>query len=164
MKVKNKLIIILFLYFVVITMLFFGNILISTLFIILAFTSAKKLKRTAIFLSIFFIITISIPAENYAYILKATATLFPTNSENYKKMIGMAIFVETGEETRDKVGMAKGRAARFPELLRTFLSNPFFGSAPNNSSTYEQAGAHLYWMNRLTVFGILGFAMTVLFP
>ena len=115
-------------------------------------------------LSIFFIITISIPAENYAYILKATATLFPTNSENYKKMIGMAIFVETGEETRDKVGMAKGRAARFPELLRTFLSNPFFGSAPNNSSTYEQAGAHLYWMNRLTVFGILGFAMTVLFP
>lgn len=153
-----------FLYFVLITMQFFGNILISTMFIILSFMSARKLKRTAVLLAVLFFTGIIIPKENYTYLLKSTATFFPIDSENYSKIIDLAMYIETGESGKDKKGgMAENRAARAPELLETFLNNPIVGAASNNSSTYDQAGAHLYWMNRLAIFGIVGFGMSILF-
>jgi hypothetical protein len=155
--------IMLFLYFVVVSMQFFGNILISTLFIVLSFTSAKKIKRTAVIISLFFLIFISIPPKIYSNLFKSIATIFPTNSENFTKMTDMATYIETGQEAQVKNGIAETRAARAPELLSVFLYNPLFGSASNSTSNYDQAGAHLYWLNRLAVFGIMGLSMMILF-
>lgn len=153
-----------FLFFVVLTMQFFGNILIAILFIILSFTSAKNIKKTVWLLSILFVVSVSIPTANYVSVLKSSANLFSVDSENYGKLIDLALYIESGETSKSSAeGKTESRAARYPELLEVFLTNPLFGSASNSESTYNQAGAHLYWMNRLAVFGILGFSMMLLY-
>jgi hypothetical protein len=152
-----------FLFFVVLTMQFFGNILISAIFIGLSLISVKKIKQTAILLTFIFIVLTWIPANYYGNVLNSTANLFEVDSENYQKLTDMALYIEFGEDTNNKRGDTQNRAARYPDLFATFIQNPFLGSASNSFSSYDQAGAHLHWMNRLTVFGLLGLFMTFYF-
>ena len=42
-------------------------------------------------------------------------------------------------------------------MFDALAENPFFGNASDDTSIEIDAGAHLYWMNRLALWGIPGF-------
>jgi len=72
-----------------------------------------------------------------------------------KKLKDFAIFIEISEidETTD----AGRRAERYPMLYDALFAHPVLGDSSNKSVNNISGGAHLYWMNKLALWGIPGF-------
>ena len=108
-----------------------------------------------------------VPKSIYVDTMYIFANLFENSSELNYKFNDFATFIDTGAELDDPSTGSGGRAARYPELLNTFIENPLLGIyflSDINSSSYEGAGAHLHWMNKLTVTGVIGFLLFIRIP
>lgn len=136
-------------------MQWFGPIIMSVFVIIIAFLGVKNLKISIVFIGIFLILVISIPKSVYTSLLKRTSRYFDAESEVYFKLNDMASFIEIGE-VNEETGVGS-RAERYPLLWEGFKANPVTGFYNSNSSRDITPGGHLYWMNRLTIYGLFGF-------
>lgn len=134
----------------------FANIMVSVLVIIVSFLGSKKIKQSIILTSLFILIFFIIPTTYFADFLRTVSSYFDSGSEVKFKLNDLATYLAFGDYYQTSAG---GRAARYPLLLGGFLKSPLFGyyfsAAPQDIS----AGGHLYWMNKLAVFGIIGFIL-----
>ena len=139
-----------------------ANILVAFLISSISFVSLDKAKKSIIGIFFFCIVLISIPTSFYADISTKLSSYFDNTSVIYERLNDFAMFIETPSiDTHPVTGTSEMvyRMERYPMLTRTFIEAPFFGAASLESSSYDLAGAHLYWMNRLTIWGICGFSI-----
>ncbi|MFW5804687.1 MAG: hypothetical protein ACOCWG_05610 [bacterium] len=133
----------------------FANILAAIAIFMLAFFGAKRARKSFLPISLITIVLIAIPSSIYADMLYSLGSYFDPSSVIHYKLTDFAMFIQNPEMT-GTTG-AGGRAERYPMLFEALLARPIFGDA-SYSSVYDiGAGGHLYWMNKLAQWGILGF-------
>ena len=145
----------------------FGNILIAIIFSIIALLGMKKIRQTSLAIFLFFLIILIIPKEKYVNSLLSVSEYFDKDSELNYKFRDLAIFIETGADIKDNSTGAGGRAERYPMLMQTFIKKPLLGCfyfSDKSGNGYNAVGAHLHWMNKLTITGIIGLIFFLLIP
>ena len=133
-------------FYALIKMQIVANILVAFIIIILSLLGRKNLKKSIGIYIILLIIIVAIPSHIYEELFYNMATLFDTNSENYFKLNEIGTFFITGGTVENNA--ISTRYARYPLLMQSFLSNPLWGG--------KEWNGHLFWMNKLSVYGLLG--------
>jgi len=143
-------------YVAIIRMQIFANILVASLVIIISIFGQRRLKKSLFFTVVLLIIFISIPNHFYANIFIDISKYFDSESEVYFKLNDFSQFIVSGEYEGTGSG---GRAQRYPILLSGFIQSPIFGYYFDNVGYIKDigAGAHLFWMYKLSVFGLVFF-------
>ena len=157
---RNNLIIILVL--IIITILraqVFANVLVMLVILMLSFASSKRRRTMYKIVAMFVLLFLIIPSTFYANLFRTASNYFPVESNTYYKLNDFAIFIEYPE--LDPSTQTGGRAERYPILFEAFADNLFLGNSSYKSPYRVGAGGHLYWMNRLTNWGILGFSLFI---
>lgn len=131
----------------------FSNLLISIVILFLALIGSKKNYFTYALITLVLFANYIIPAEVYADLLRESSGFFDSNSETYGKLNDFAVFIENPEIDNEDLS-ASNRASRYPLLLNSLMDDPIFGSFSSYQSSYHEEGAHLYFMNRLAIWGI----------
>jgi hypothetical protein len=138
----------------------FANLLVSVVITILAFIGSKKAKKSYFPIAMIVLIFLLIPTTVYSDLFLLISTNFGKDTDIHYKLVDFANFIQKPEiNSATGTGM---RAARYPELLKAFMSNPLFGNAANYSPIDTEGGGHLHWMNRLAFWGIIGFGIYLL--
>ncbi|APF20149.1 hypothetical protein Calab_0567 [Caldithrix abyssi DSM 13497] len=148
-----------FFLFVLIRSQIFANILIAAVILFLSISGVKKFKRNIFITLLFLFVFYSIPVKVWVNLFIDIGNFFSPITVLHNKFIDLASFIDNPNIYSSNTGIAY-RANRYPLLFQAFLSRPFLGDASYNSA-YEYAlaaGGHLYWMSRLTLWGIFGFA------
>jgi hypothetical protein len=101
------------------------------------------------------IIILAIPPSTYADIFVSISSYFNRDSNIYYKLNDFAVFIQHPEFEGSTA--AGSRAARYPLLFEAFIADPVLGNSSYGSPFDVAAGGHLYWMNKLTMWGIPGF-------
>ena len=140
-------------FFTLVRMQIFANILVGIIVIILSFQKLKHLKKAVLYFSFFLFIAILIPNSIYADFLAVLSNFFDSSSETYFKLNDMSNYLIYGSQQATAAGY---RANRYTELLNSFSQSPIFGVSFRKDALYDQAGGHLFWMNRIAVIGIFG--------
>lgn len=157
---RNLIIIISVILFVALLgMQIFGNILVATVFSVIALFGMKKIRQSILVIGLFFSITMIVPKEMYVNGLLSVSDYFEQDSDLNLKIKDLALFIETRSVNIDNSTGVGGRAERYPLLMKTFVESPLLGCyffSDNSGNGYKAEGAHLYWMNKLTVTGIIG--------
>lgn len=133
-------------FYALIKMQIVANILVAFIIIILSLLGRKNLKKSIGIYIILLIIIVAIPSHIYAELFYNVANIFDTNSEIYFKLNEMGTFFITGGTVENNA--INTRYARYPLLIQSFLSNPIWGG--------KEWNGHLFWMNKLAVYGLLG--------
>lgn len=131
----------------------FSNLLVSFVVLFLALIGSKKNYITYTFIGLVLFTIYIIPTEVYADLLRESSGFFDNNSETHGKLNDFAAFIENPETDNEDLS-ASNRASRYPLLLNSLMDDPIFGSFSSYQSTYQEEGAHLYFMNRLAIWGI----------
>jgi hypothetical protein len=122
--------------------------------IILSILGRKNIKRSLFIIGFIFIIAILIPKAFYSNVLIELSMYFNPDSETFNKLNDMAIFLIKTDYVTSGTG---ARAARYPLLINAFLTDPVWGYYATRNTYDISSGGHIYWMNRLTVLGLMGF-------
>jgi len=148
---------IIFLFYVVLRIQVFANIITASVAIIVSLLGVRRIKTSIALIVMVLIFAYIVPLQFYAAVLTSASKFFDKGSENYYKLNDMASFVENPNLNRST--SAGGRVDRYPLLLKAFIKSPLLGDASYNSIYDYQlnVGGHLHWMSRLTVWGIFGF-------
>lgn len=133
----------------------FANILAAVLVTILSLLGTKNMRASILIMIIVVILAVAIPSTYFANLLTYASNYFNPESEIYYKLNDFSFFIQNPEI--DTSTGAGARAERYPLLFEALIANPIFGHASNISRLDILAGAHLYWMNRLAIWGIPGF-------
>jgi hypothetical protein len=133
----------------------FANIIIAVIAIIFSLFGAGRIRKFLIFSGIFLGLILFIPKNFYSEVLVNASGYFNPDSDINYKLNDMSRFVKLGEVSNETG--AGGRVERYPLLWEGFKSNPITGIYNSKSTLDIASGGHLYWMNKLTVYGILGF-------
>jgi hypothetical protein len=167
-RVLKKPVLILFiliLFFALIRMNIFGNVIIAFIISILAFLGSKQYKKSLYILVMISILLLIIPNKVYVNSLNYASDFFKEGTEIRFKLKDMAVFLESGEKIEDSKTSTASRAERYPMLISTFTKSPVLGcfySGGIDNHGYLGEGAHLYWMNKLTTTGLLGFIFFII--
>ena len=133
----------------------FANMLVMMIILFLSFTNIKKRKAMYKYVFIIMFIIMLIPKTFYIDLLHSVSNYFPNESNTYFKLNDLATFLENPE--MDSSTGAGGRASRYPMLFNAFVDSPLFGDASYDSKHHIGGGFHIFWMYRLTLWGIFGF-------
>ena len=143
-------------FYALLRMQIVANILVAAIIIIISFAGRKSIKQSSIIASIIILIFFFIPTVYFADSIRLLSTFFNLGSVISSKLNDMANYLVWSDYYQTATG---GRAARYPLLLSGFLESPIFGYYFSDASYNIGAGGHLYWMNKLSVFGIIGFIL-----
>lgn len=155
------------LFLALLGMQIFGNIIISLIFSVIALFGLKNIKISILVITLFLSISFLIPKEGYVNSLISIGNYFEKDSDLNYKFNDLATFVETGSDLKDNSTGVGGRAERYPMLMETFINSPLLGCyffSDESGHNYNLGGAHLYWMNKLTITGILGLLFFFFIP
>ena len=160
----SRKILIVILLLIIITMIraqVFANLLAAVAITILSYAGAKKVRKSFVMVTLVVILFLAIPSSLYSDMLIAISSYFDVDSHIYFKLNDFAFFIrypEFGGSTG-----AGGRAERYPLLFEALIAAPLLGDSSYNSPfTYNvNVGGHLYWMNKLSIWGIPGFLFFV---
>lgn len=133
----------------------FANILVGVSVLIISFIGPKRSRMSFLSISVISIFMISIPSVIYSDFIISLSKYFSPNSITYEKLLDFAAFIEFPE--LDAETQAASRVARYPLLIDAFIHSPLLGYAFKNNTLNIGVGGHLYWMNKLTTTGIIGF-------
>lgn len=137
----------------------FGNIINCVVFSVIALLGVRKLRLSIVIITLFLSIIIVIPKAVYVNSLLSIGDVFNKDSELNYKFRDLAVFIDTGADIKDNATGVGGRAERYPALFESFIKSPLLGCfffSDEGGNGYNRGGAHLYWMNKLTVTGIIG--------
>lgn len=137
----------------------FANLLITILITFLSIFGHKKKKLSLILFAIVGVFFMINPDNFLADFFILISNYFDKSSIIYDKLIDFSMFLKNSD--LDNSSEAGSRASRYPLLFDAFSSNPIFGDASYNSPHRISGGAHVYWMNRLTIWGLPGFLIYV---
>jgi hypothetical protein len=136
----------------------FGNILISILFGIITLFGMKKVKQSVLVMVLFILIMFILPKSIYVNTLRSVSNYFEKDSDIQYKFRDMALFIDSGANIKDNTTGVSARVKRYPMLLKTFVKGPLLGCfyfSDGSAEGYNGLGYHLYWMNKLTVTGLI---------
>jgi len=133
----------------------FANLLVTILITILSLLGTRRLRTSIVTLTLFGILFVAVPNSVYVNMFESLSNQFSPNTEINRKLIDFSIYIENPEFEIDTE--AGSRAARYPLLFEALVANPLRGDASYNSLKHISPGGHLYWMNRLALWGIPGF-------
>ncbi len=139
-------------------MQFFGNIILSVFVLIFSLFGRKDLKKSIFIFVLSVIIIIAIPERYKANFMMQLSGLFVTESVNKEKISDLTDYMYFEDEKT----MTGSRIARYPLLWEAFKNHPFNGHFIEESDYKIGEGAHIYFMYRLTAFGILNFIMFII--
>ncbi|MBN8547152.1 MAG: hypothetical protein J0L60_13555 [Ignavibacteria bacterium] len=141
-------------FITIVRMQLFANILVSLIILTVAFLGNHKQKSSLVLIigSLLFLTMVS--TTYISAVVKEVSLNFEPESEMYLKLNDLSILIESS--SLDDEGSITSRAERYPQLWETFIDNPLDGSAsnPNHNSRSMHSGGHLYWMSRLTLWGL----------
>lgn len=132
----------------------FTNILLALLTISVSLLGSKRINLSVILVGLFIFFLILIPIDAYSKAFVNISQYFDPKSEIYYKLNDTAEFITDGNLESTGTGR---RVARYPLLFDAFLTNPLWGYYASDNPSDISEGGHLYWMNKLTIFGIIGF-------
>jgi hypothetical protein len=138
----------------------FANVLLSVFVITFSLLGIINIRTSILFSVIILLLIILTPSSFLSDTLISIGEYFDKESMMYSKIRELAVYIEMGGGYHE-TGYG-GRAARYPLLWEGFKENPLIGFYNSDSKFNIGPGAHLYWMNKLTVFGILGFIPYIL--
>lgn len=136
----------------------FGNIILSVLVLVFSLFGRKDLKKSFFVLVLSLIIIIAIPEKYKANFMGQLSGLFVTESVNKEKISDLAEYLYFEDEKT----MTGSRIARYPLLWEAFKNHPFNGHFIEESDYKIGEGAHIYFMYRLTAFGIFNFILFII--
>jgi len=145
----------------------FGNILIAIIFGIIALLGMRKIKQSILVIGLFLFLIAITPKELFVNGLLSVSEYFEKDSELNYKFRDLGAYIETGADTKSNETGAGKRAERYSILMKSFVKSPFFGTyffSDESGNGYNGAGAHLYWMNKLIVTGIIGLGFFIFIP
>jgi len=158
---KSILLFIILLVITIFQLKFFANILMVSIGVIYAVLGDKNLKKTVFIGIVFFIMVLIIPKEYYFNFFYKMASNFETESFFNDRFNDLGEYIEFGGELKgSELGV---RASRYPLLFNAFVKKPITGFASIKSPEDISMGGHLYWMNKLTVLGLIGFIPYIIF-
>ncbi len=143
------------LYITIIRAQIFANIIIAIAITFISLFAVRKSITSFIIIILIVLIVLLIPTSVYSNLTLTLSTLFTKYSNVSFKLNDFAQFIQNPE-----IGTATaagGRIERYPLLFKALLSKPFLGNSSYNSPFDIQPGGHLYWMNKLSQWGIFGF-------
>jgi hypothetical protein len=149
-------------FYALIQLQIFANILLAVIVILVSIAGRSRVKTSLIPLSLIAITLILIPDKIYGQFFFEMSFYFEPESDIYGKLQDFAHYIEYGEAYESGAGIA-GRAGRYPVMLELFLSSPIFGYSIYQPNANTMGGGHLYWINKLAVFGLIGFVPFVIF-
>ncbi len=133
----------------------FANIIVAVIIILFSLFGRRDLKKSLLVLVVFSAVFIAIPTSFKTSFIEEVSGIVDQDSENKRKMDDLTEYLNTaGDET-----MAASRIARYFLLWKAFRASPFLGHLIKKNDYSISAGAHLYFMYRLTAFGILNFVL-----
>ena len=141
-------------FFALIRMQIVANIIISLIAIVIAIFGTKNLRKSVLLITLLISLALLLPKSVYVNMLNSVAAKFDQTSEVAFKFKEMSNYLVGNEVNSQGIN---NRASRYPLLIEAFIENPIFGYYANYSDDKLAEGGHLYWMNRLTIFGIIGF-------
>ena len=166
---SRKLIIVflIIIFLALLSMQIFGNILIAFLFSIIAITGMRKIKQSILVVVLFFSVLMFTPKDLFVNSLRSVSDYFKKDSELNYKFRDLADYIGTTDDIKEVSTGAGARAERYPLLMKSFVKSPLLGCYFFTDETgygYSGAGAHLYWMNKLVVTGIIGLVFFIFIP
>ena len=147
---------IILLFYTLIRLQFFANIIIGSFVIIISFSGLKNLRKSLLLSFLLVLFVLIIPLEVYASFFKHISSYFDPSSETYLKLDDMASFFISDGVYEDETGTGY-RLYRYFTLFEGFIQAPLLGIASNRYIYYDESGAHLFWINKLSVFGLVAF-------
>jgi hypothetical protein len=144
----------------VIRMQIFANILISFLAIILSLGGSKRIRKSLLYVGLFLTLTVILPKQLYIDFLDKVSLYFNPESDVFYKLTDMGRYLGSGNSGIET--SAADRISRYPMLWEGFKGNPLLGFFNSGSSMDISLGGHLYWMNKLAVYGLVIFIPFVL--
>ncbi|MCF8219765.1 MAG: hypothetical protein K9J21_12400 [Bacteroidales bacterium] len=161
---RHLIILLLLLFFTLVHAQVFANILAALAILALSIAGTERIGITSIMVVFSIIVILVIPASVYADMFYYLSSFFDTESNIHYKLTEIAHFIQY--PSLDSTTAVGARAARYPYLFEQFISNPILGVASSSRMTslfaYESAmWTHLYWMYRLTIWGLLGFGIFI---
>ena len=157
---KKGLILILFLVLITIVRVqVLANLLVAVVILLLSFLGKRRSGAFFFIFSSVAIVFLIIPVSFYADFLFDISTYFDSDSVMYYKIRDLALYIQYSGTSSSIVTGASLRAERYPMLFEAFVASPLRGDSSYNSIfTHSVAvGGHLYWMNKLTIWGLPGF-------
>jgi hypothetical protein len=145
----------------------FGNIIVAIIFGMIALMGMKKIRQSILILIILFSVFALIPQRVYVRSLISISQSMKNYPDINYKFRDMATFIETGSDINSQETEAGRRVARYPVLLKTFVKSPVAGCyyfSDKSGNGYQGEGGHLYWMNKLTITGIIGLLIFMFIP
>lgn len=137
----------------------FANIIVTIIITIISFLGSKNKIINFSLVIIIVLIIVLIPPGFYMNTSRSLSNLFDPGSELHYKFYDLSLFLESPDiDTQTGVG---GRGERYPILFDAFLKEPILGYSAFINNEDIMPGAHIYWMNRLTLLGLFGFAFFV---
>ncbi|SHJ97279.1 hypothetical protein SAMN05444280_14418 [Tangfeifania diversioriginum] len=158
-KTKTLIVVLLLLLITLIRSQVFANVLIAIFITILSLLDAKKFRKSVVIVLFFGFLFYLIPNSYYIDAIYYLGEKFEPGTAMHYKINDFAFFLKNPEI--DIETGAGARAERYPMLFEALAANPLFGNSSYNSPYDIGLGAHLYWMNRLTLWGIPGFIFFV---
>ena len=152
-KKRYILIFIIVLFFALLNMQLYANILISLFIIAFSIMGSKGIKKILIISSFAIAAILFIPTQFYTNILINASAWFPSDSDIHLKINDTAKFMIHGYYEGSEIGY---RSVRYPLLLKSFIAHPLLGHFVYDRTNDIFIGYHLHWMNKLAVYGILG--------
>ncbi len=137
----------------------FANIINLVFVFIFSIISIEKRKSMVLLITPVVLIVIILPKTIYSDIIRSFTRYFSEDSNTFLKLNDFAdFFIDPEIDMSTGTG---GRAARYPLLWEAFLQSPIVGHSYLDKGLDIEAGGHLFWMNRLAHFGLIGFSMLV---
>lgn len=144
----------------VLRMQIFVNILISVFVIIFSLLGSRKIRRSLIISGIILSLIILIPKNVYSDLLIRASSYFKPESDVYFKLNDMSTFIELGPGLNEtETGY---RVSRYSLLWEGLKINPITGFYNSGSTKDISLGFHIYWMYKLTIYGLLFFIPFIL--
>jgi len=157
----------LIIFFALLRMQIFGNIVLAIIFSVVAIIGIEKKQKSVLLIFVLFSILYIIPKGKYVSNLVSVSEKFAVDSDIHRKIQDLSIFIETGASLNDNTTEIGGRTERYPLLYNSFIKAPILGCyffLNKNTNGYQAEGGHLYWMNKLTVTGIIGLLFFLWIP
>ncbi len=132
----------------------FADILFALVLTAVSLLGSKRILISLSLAFVFLIMIFLIPNGVYAELAIEVSRYFSPNSVIYGKLHDLSTYLIAGQYVQTSFGY---HVARYPLLLYAFGRSPFFGYYfGKNLSVDITEGGHLYWMNKLAVFGLVG--------
>ena len=144
-------------FYTLISAQLFANLLLAAFVILFSILGSQNRKK-AFFLSfVVLFLFLLIPIDFYSNFLLEISNFFPVQSDTYAKLKDLSNYLILGKYNIYGTSGIAARLDRYPLLFDSFVLSPIYGHFAGGLTNDIAPGAHLYWMNKLTVYGIFGF-------